>query len=113
MTTDQKTVTLALRLKDEKTKKVHAVLEKSFGIVSGEEIEEDVKPFTCFIKGLISEVNRICEQQGLRICNADSLEQRLLINVLLSLAKEELKDFSFDISVLEIVKSEKTKEEKK
>jgi hypothetical protein len=108
-----KTVTLALRLTDEKTKKIHCVIKKSIGLTTDEEAEENVRPFSDFINGLTSEVNKICEQQGLQLSDAESIEQKLLISILLSLAKEELNDFSIDIPVLETTKPKETKEEEK
>lgn len=109
----QKSVTLALKLTDEKTKKVHAVLEKSIGLTNNEEVEENAKPFSHYVKGLISEVNMICEEQGLQISDVESIEQNMLVTILLSLAKKELKDISIDIPVIEVKKPEETREEEK
>lgn len=108
----QKAVNLSLKLTDEKTKKIHGVVEKSIGLSSSEETEENVR-FADFIKGLTTEVYKVCEQQDLQVADSESLEQKLLISILLSLVKEELSDISIDIPVLEITKPDDTEENKK
>lgn len=109
---NQKSVNLTLKLTDKNTKKIHAIVEKLISISSDEKAEESVKPFRDFVKGLADEVYKICEQQKLQLSDAESLEQNLLINILLSLAKEELNDISVDIHV-SASKSEKVEEEQK
>jgi len=110
---NQKSVTLTLKLMEEKTKKIYGVIEKSVGLSSDEQVEENVRPFSTFIKSLANEINDVCEKQGLQLSDAESFEQQLLINILLSLTKEEMKDIAIDILVVEKIKPEEIKEDGK
>ena len=99
---EQRTITLALKLIDEERKKIHGVIEKSINVTEDEEKEENIRPVSEFMEDIIKDVNDVCEKQGIRALDVESLYQELLIALLVSVAKEDTNEISIDVPVEEV-----------